>query len=56
MMNEKIRIMEKSYKVILITKPLGGDDHMEKTLKASEYETVVKEATKPFVLEFGADW
>lgn len=29
---------------------------MAKTITSSEYETLVKGATKPVVLEFGADW
>ncbi|WP_165842150.1 thioredoxin [Paenibacillus xerothermodurans] len=29
---------------------------MAKTITASEYETLVAHATKPVVLEFGADW
>lgn len=29
---------------------------MAKTITVSEYEALVKQATKPMVLEFGADW
>jgi hypothetical protein len=29
---------------------------MAKTITSSEYETHVKQATKPVVIEFGADW
>jgi thiol:disulfide interchange protein len=29
---------------------------MAKTINSSEYDTLVKNATKPVVLEFGADW
>jgi thiol:disulfide interchange protein len=29
---------------------------MAKTISSQEYETLVQNATKPVVLEFGADW
>jgi hypothetical protein len=29
---------------------------MAETLKSSDYETLVENAQKPVVLEFGADW
>jgi hypothetical protein len=29
---------------------------MAETLKSSDYETLVANAQKPVVLEFGADW
>jgi hypothetical protein len=29
---------------------------MAKTIDSADYETLVKQATKPVVLEFGADW
>jgi hypothetical protein len=29
---------------------------MAKTLAAADYDTLVKQADKPVVLEFGADW
>lgn len=29
---------------------------MIKTITSAEYETLIKQATKPVVIEFGADW
>lgn len=29
---------------------------MSKTITSVDYETLVKDANKPVVLEFGADW
>ncbi|MDB5084834.1 MAG: hypothetical protein JWN30_1720 [Bacilli bacterium] len=29
---------------------------MAKTITSADYETLVENATKPVVLEFGADW
>jgi hypothetical protein len=29
---------------------------MAKTITAADYEQLVKQATKPVVIEFGADW
>jgi thiol:disulfide interchange protein len=48
------------YEVDLRTAITSNDNReekeMAKTKSSQEYETLVQNATKPVVLEFGADW